>query len=54
MGLAFHAPSRPTKNWSIAFFTYSHQRYEPTLFASGEPFGTPEEGLDVGAVYLAG
>jgi hypothetical protein len=38
--------------WSVAFFTYSHERYEPTLFASGEEFGTPEEGLDVGAVYL--
>jgi len=38
--------------WSIAFFTYSHERYEPTFFQSGAPFGTPEEGLDVGAVYL--
>jgi hypothetical protein len=38
--------------WSVAFFTYSHERYEPTFFASGEAIGTPEEGLDVGAVYL--
>jgi len=38
--------------WSVAFFTYSHERYEPSFFASGEQLGTPEEGLDVGAVYL--
>jgi len=38
--------------WSVAFFTYSHERYEPTFFQSGEAFGTPEEGLDVGGVYL--
>jgi hypothetical protein len=38
--------------WSVAFFTYSHERYEPSFFASGKQFGTPEEGLDVGAVYL--
>ncbi|HEY3351715.1 MAG TPA: hypothetical protein VGQ83_00575 [Polyangia bacterium] len=34
--------------------TYSHEKYEPTFFASGELVGTPEEGLDVGAVYLQG
>ena len=38
--------------WSIAFYTYSHERYEPSFFGSGEDTGTPEEGLDVGAVYL--
>ncbi len=38
--------------WSVAFYTYSHERYEPALFGSGEMIGTPEEGLDVGAVYL--
>lgn len=38
--------------WSVAFFTYSHERYEPCFFKSGEMFGTPEEGLDVGAGYL--
>jgi len=38
--------------WSVAFYTYSHERYEPTFFGSGEMIGTPEQGLDVGAVYL--
>ncbi len=38
--------------WSVAFYTYSHERYEPTFFGSGEATGTPEEGFDIGAVYL--
>jgi hypothetical protein len=40
--------------WSLAFYTYSHEKYEPCVFHSGEFLGTPEEGLDVGAVYLQG
>ena len=38
--------------WSCAFYTYSNERYEPCFLGSGEMIGTPEEGLDVGAVYL--
>ena len=38
--------------WSLAFYTYSHEKYEPSVFASGEWFGTPEEALEIGAVYL--
>ncbi len=38
--------------WSVAFFAYSSEKYEPSFFASGEMMGTPEEGFDVGAVYL--
>lgn len=38
--------------WSLAFYTYSTDRYVPAVFSSGEWFGTPEEGLDVGAVHL--
>jgi hypothetical protein len=40
--------------WSLAFYTYSNERYEPCVFHNGTFFGTPEEGLDVGAVYLRG
>jgi hypothetical protein len=40
------------ERWSLAFYTYSHERYEPCVFASGEHLGTPEEGFDIGAVYL--
>lgn len=38
--------------WSVAFYTYSHETYEPCVFQSGKFYGTPEEGFDVGAVYL--
>ena len=38
--------------WTLAFFTYSDERYSPCVFPSGSDHGTPEEGLDVGAIYL--
>src|SRR5438034_6503606 len=40
------------KVWSMAFYTYSHERYEPCTFPNGTFYGTPEEALEVGAVYL--
>jgi hypothetical protein len=39
-------------SWSLAFYTYSNERYEPSFFENGEDHGTPEEAFDVGAVYL--
>jgi hypothetical protein len=38
--------------WSVAFYTYSNERYEPCIFPNGEWFGTVEEAFDIGAVYL--
>jgi hypothetical protein len=38
--------------WNVAFFTYSHEKYEPCVFPSGSFFGTPEEALDLGTLYL--
>ena len=38
--------------WSMAFYTYSHERYEPCIFDSGSWEGTPEEAFDTSAVYL--
>ena len=38
--------------WSLAFFRYSNERYEPCVFHNGTFLGTPEEAFDVGAVYL--
>jgi len=41
------------QRWSLAFYTYSHERYEPTIFPNGEPFGTPEEAFNLcAAIYL--
>jgi hypothetical protein len=39
--------------WSIAFYTYSHEKYEPCILKNGTWFGTPEEAFDTSAVYLA-
>jgi len=38
--------------WSAAFFKYSDMKYEPCFFDSGSWTGTPEEGFEIGAVYL--
>jgi hypothetical protein len=38
--------------WTVAFYTYSHERYEATYFPNGEVHGTPEEAFDLGAIYL--
>lgn len=40
--------------WSMAFYTYSHETYEPCVFDSGSWHGTPEEAFDTSAVYLDG
>src|SRR5258706_445119 len=39
--------------WTLAFYTYSHEKYEPSVFHNGTFQGTPEDALDVGAVYLS-
>lgn len=41
-------------SWSMAFYTYSNDRYEPSFFHTGKMEGTPEEGFETGAVYLRG
>ncbi len=38
--------------WSMAFYTYSHEAYEPCVFDTGSWHGTPEEAFDTSAVYL--
>jgi len=42
------------EQWTLAFFTYSNERYTPCAFRNGTFYGTPEEALDIGAVYLHG
>lgn len=39
--------------WSMAFYTYSHETYEPCFFDNGTWHGTPEEAFDTSAVYLS-
>ena len=38
--------------WSLAFFSYSDDRYHPCAINDGKIFGTPEGAFDVGAIYL--
>jgi hypothetical protein len=38
--------------WSFCLYNYSNEKYEPTVFNSGEWLGTPEEALDLGASFL--
>ena len=38
--------------WSMAFYTYSHETYEPCVFDTGSDHGTPEEAFETAAVYL--
>ncbi len=38
--------------WSMAFYTYSHEKYEPCVFGTGRDHGTPEEAFETAAVYL--
>jgi hypothetical protein len=40
------------ERWSVAFYTYSNERYEPCILPSGDWFGTVEEAFDIGAIYL--
>lgn len=40
------------ERWSMAFFTYSNEKYEPSVFNTGSFEGTPEEGFETAAIYL--
>ena len=40
------------EKWSMAFYTYSHEKYEPCVFDTGSFHGTPEEAFETAAVYL--
>ena len=41
------------EKWGFAFYTYSNERYELSVFPTGEFFGPPEEAFRVSAdVYL--
>ena len=38
--------------WTMAFYTYSHNKYDPCVFDSGDFYGTPEEAFQSSAMYL--
>jgi hypothetical protein len=40
------------EQWSMVFYTYCHEKYEPSIFDNGSFHGTPEEAFETSAVYL--
>ena len=38
--------------WSFAFYTYAHEKYEPSFLMTGEDHGTPEEAFETSAMFL--
>lgn len=38
--------------WSLAFYTYSNERYQPCIMMNGEWFGTIGQAIDTCSVYL--
>ena len=40
------------ERWSMAFYTYSNEKYEPSIFDNRSFHGTPEEAFESSAVYL--
>ncbi len=41
-----------TNRWTLAFYTYSNEKYEPCIFHNGSWYGSIEEAIDIGSVYL--
>ena len=41
------------ERWSLAFYTYSNERYQPCVLNSGQWYGSVEEGFETSAVYLS-
>jgi|SRR3989338_2993801 len=39
-------------NWGFAFYTYSHEKYELSVYANGKFTGKPEDAFLLSAVYL--
>ena len=40
--------------WGFAFYTYSNEKYELSVYPDGDFFGKPEEAFLTSAVYLQG
>ena len=38
--------------WGFAFYTYSNERYELSVFPTGDFLGKPEEALEASSIYL--
>jgi hypothetical protein len=48
--LRFFGPGR----WSIAIYSYAHDRYDPSVFGDGEFFGLAVDGFELAATLYLG
>jgi hypothetical protein len=39
------------EKWGLAFYSYAHEKYECSVFPSGDFFGTPEIALQTAAGF---
>ena len=37
--------------WNFAFYTYAHEKYEPSFLLSGQDHGTPEEAFETSTLF---
>jgi len=40
------------ERWSFAWYTYAHEKYEPSFLITGEDHGTPEKAFGTSAHFL--
>lgn len=40
------------ERWSLAWYSYAHEKYEPGFLMNGEDHGTPEEAFQTSALFL--
>jgi len=38
--------------WSFAWYTYAHEKYQPSFLITGEDHGTPEEAFETSAHFF--
>ncbi|MCC3592476.1 MULTISPECIES: hypothetical protein [unclassified Microcoleus] len=38
--------------WTLGFYAYSSEKYEPCMFPNGSFYGTPEEAFAISSMYL--
>ncbi len=41
-----------TNRWTLAFYTYSNEKYKPCIFRNGSWYGSIEGAIDIGSIYL--
>ena len=40
------------ERWTISWYTYAHEKYEPSFFGNGKDQSTPEEAFETAAQFL--